>query len=165
MSSPDEFSPEDLARLAEDADMMYAAFPRSKRSELHSEIIGDPESPFQDGPDDSTGGRFLALALSDDGSDKLINRPLSFIVNNLSKAVVGASLNSAPVMLTNEEKRELYHVILHHMYNIQFRNQYKSPAGGAGAAAEGGRRKLKRRKSTRRKSTRRKSTQRTRNTH
>jgi len=156
MSSPDELR---LADLAEKADMMYAAFPRSKRSELHSEIIGDPESPFQDGPDDSEGGRLLALALSD-GSSRASILPLSFIVNNLSKGIVGASLNSARVMLTNEQKINLYHLFIHYMDKI-------SPVAGAGAAvaAEGGRRKLKRRKSTRRKSTRRKSMRRKRNTH
>lgn len=145
-----------LAELAQLADDRYAAFPRNKRSELHSKIIGDPESPFREGPDDGYGGRILALALSDDSSVAVTNMPLSHIVNMLNKYVRGASLLSPPVMLTNEEKKQLYHLFIFHM---------NSPAAGAGAAAEGGRRKLKRRKSTRRKSTRRKSMRQKRNTH
>jgi hypothetical protein len=150
MSSPDEFSPEDLAHLAEHANMMYAEFREDKRSELYSKIIEDTDSPFREDPTSEKSSFKEALTKS--------GLLISNIVDMLTK-------DDPPRALTDKEKRELYHVILHHMYNIRFRNQYKSPAGGAGAAAEGGRRKLKRRKSTRRKSTRRKSMRQKRNTH
>ncbi len=88
----------------EAATARYANFPRNRRAALHARIIGDPNSPFRDGPDDSPIGRWFAFAIGDVPAP-VAELPLNEIIRQLP--------------LTDVQKVELADIFIVHMNALQ----------------------------------------------
>ena len=133
-----------LEASRQNADNLYAAFPRRLREQLNYRTISADNSPFRYRPDDDNDefrlGRLFANAISDAPARRIANNSLSMTVNHLR--------------LNDEEKKRLYDL----MSNIM--NELNPPAAAAPAA--GGRRRRRGKSTTRVRVRGRPSTRRTR---